>query len=170
MTRSGDCAAKETSGRRAIMAELKTGTWVVVADSEKALILETKGDADYPNLEVRRKETQENPKDIDQSANRPGRFNDGPSPHRSAMGDTDWHELNKERFADDLAEILNARALEQAFDHMVLVAAPSVLGNLRPLLHEEVKKRVIFELDKNLTNQPIDKLETQLRDALKDAA
>lgn len=152
------------------MPKLDTGTWVVIADSEKALILENHGDSDYPHLKVRRKETQDNPPSREQGANRPGRFNDGPSAHRSAMDDTDWHELAKERFADDLAEILNARALDQSFDKIVLVAAPSVLGDLRKVLHEETRKRVVFELDKNLTGHALDVIEQRLQDAMSDAA
>ena len=43
---------------------------------------------------------------------------------RSAMEDTDWHELEKERFADDLAELLYKRGHNGGFDKIVLVAAP----------------------------------------------
>ena len=44
--------------------------WVLIADGEKALFLKNLTDAQDPHLEVVRKEEQENPKDIDQSANR----------------------------------------------------------------------------------------------------
>ena len=152
------------------MPEMKNGTWVVVTDSEKALILVNDGDAEYPNLNVWRKETQDNPPTRDQAANRPGRFNDGPSPQRSAVADTDWHELAKERFAEDLAEILNEQALKQGFERLVLVAGPKVLGNLRKALHAEVEKRIIFELDKNLAGQPMDEIERHIQDAMGNAA
>ena len=55
------------------MTKLRNDDWVVVADGEKALFLCNKTDGQNPHLEVVRKKEQDNPKDIDQSANRPGR-------------------------------------------------------------------------------------------------
>ncbi|CRL09788.1 host attachment family protein [Phaeobacter italicus] len=141
------------------MSGLKHGSYVLVADSEKALLLENMTDAQNPNLEVRKKEEQDNPSDIEQSANRPGRMHDGGVGQRSALDDTDWHELAKERFADDIAELLYARAHKGKLGPIVLVAAPQVLGDLRDKLHKEVQDLVIAEIPKNLTNHPIDKIE-----------
>ncbi|MFW8636841.1 host attachment family protein [Cribrihabitans pelagius] len=148
------------------MTKLSKGTWVLVADSEKALFLENVTDAQDPYLEVRSKDEQENPSDQAQSANRPGRFNDGPSVHRSAVDDTDWHELAKERFASDLADKLYKMAHKGKFEKLVLVAAPDVLGELRQNLHKEVENRVAGEIAKNLTNHPLDKIEQMVRDEL----
>ncbi len=55
------------------ITDLRNGTWVLVADGEKALFLVNDGDAEIPVLNVTREEHQENPHDIEQSANRPGR-------------------------------------------------------------------------------------------------
>ena len=85
---------------------LKHGIWVVVADGEKALFLRNEGDATYPNLEVVREVREENPPTREQGTDRPGRFNDGPSAHKSAVADTDWHRVEKERFADEIADRL----------------------------------------------------------------
>lgn len=148
------------------MTKLKTGTWVLVASSEKALFLENTGDTRDYNLTVRRKKTQDNPPTREQAANRPGRFNDSSGVHRSAVADTDWHELEKERFAEDLADILYQRAHRGDFDEIVLVAAPDTLGQLRPALHSEVADRIVGEIPKNLTNMPIDKMESHIQDAL----
>ncbi|CUI01094.1 host attachment family protein [Leisingera aquaemixtae] len=148
------------------MTFLTQGTWVLVADSEKALFLENTTDAQNPNLKVRRKDEQENPSNREQSANRPGRFNDGPSVHRSAVDDTDWHQLAKERFASDLADRLYKMAHKGQFERLVLVAAPEVLGELRKNLHKEVADRVVAEVAKNLTNHETSKIEEMVKDAL----
>ncbi|MBR9764789.1 MAG: host attachment protein [Rhodobacteraceae bacterium] len=145
------------------MNHLPHEAWVLVADGEKALFLRNVTDGEDPYLQVIRKEEQENPKDIDQSANRPGRMNDTGVQQRSAMDDTDWHELAKERFADDLAEMLYSRAHRGAFDKIVLVAPPKVLGELRKQLHQEVTQRVIGEVPKTLTNHPLDEIERQVK-------
>ena len=152
------------------MAKMKEGTWVLVADGEKALILENHGDGDYPNLQVRRKEEQENPPTREQAANRPGRMPDGGQGQRSALDDTDWHELEKERFAHDIADLLYERAHKGMFDSIVLVAAPSILGELRKTLHQEVTGKVIAEIPKTLTNHPLDEIEKRVTEDLKDAA
>ncbi|MFX0547097.1 host attachment family protein [Roseovarius sp. S1116L3] len=148
------------------MAELKPGTWVLICDGEKALFLRNDGDAEAPDLNVVRIDEQDNPKDIEQSANRPGRMTGGgPSP-KSAFDDTDWHELAKERFASDLADRLYKQAHKGKFDHIVIVAASKTLGALRQELHQEVTNKVIAEIDKDLTNHPLDKVEKMIKDDL----
>ena len=82
---------------------LKSGLWLMVADGEKALFLKNEGDTTYPNFEVVREIGQSNPPTREQGSDRPGRFNDGPSAHRSAVADTDWHKVGKVRFADEIA-------------------------------------------------------------------
>ena len=150
------------------MAVLSSGIWVLVADGEKALILENHGDEKFPDLRVRRKEEQDNPKTIDQAANRPGRMDDSQG-NRSAFQDTDWHELAKDRFAADLADLLYDRAHKGMFDRIVLVAAPEVLGELRRTIHKEVADRVVAEIPKVLTTQPLDEIEKRVAEAMEDA-
>lgn len=141
------------------MTKLKNGTWVLIADGEKALFLQNQTDSEDPFLEVFREEEQENPPNREQAANRRGRFNDGPSVHRSAVDDTDWHRLAKDRFAGELADILYKKAHAGAFEQIVLVAPPGTLGELRQQLHQEVTDKVIGEIDKTLTNHALDDIE-----------
>ena len=148
------------------MTRIKNGTWVLVADGEKALFLQNQTDGENPHLQVVRKEEQDNPKDIDQSANRPGRVHQSASTGRSAFEDTDWHELAKERFAADLADILYERAHKGQFDKIILVASPTVLGELRGHLHQEVSDKVIGEIAKTLTNHPLTDIEKIVKEDL----
>ncbi|WP_099823720.1 host attachment family protein [Oceaniglobus indicus] len=146
------------------MTTLPHKAWVLIADGEKALVLENITDGEDPNLQVRRKEEQDNPSDYEQSANRPGRMQEGrpgnqASGPRSAFQDTDWHELAKDRFADDLAEMLYEDAHKGKFDALVIAASPGVLGELRDKMHKEVRDRLIFEIPKTLTNHSIDDIE-----------
>ena len=148
------------------MATLKHDTWVLVADGEKALLLENATDHENPYLKVVRKKEQDNPSDLEQSANRPGRMNDNGMGQKSAFDDTDWHELAKDRFAHDLADLLYGHAHKGNFDHIVLVAAPSVLGELRETLHQEVIEKVIAEIPKTLTNHPLNEIEDIIKSDL----
>jgi protein required for attachment to host cells len=145
------------------MAVLTKGTWVLVADGEKALFLRNDLDDRDPDLNVMRIETQDNPPDREQSADRPGRMPDTGRQQRSAMDDTDWHLLAKERFADDLADLLYQQVHAGAFDRIVLVAPPATLGELRAKLHLEVQNAVVGEVAKDLTNHPLDEVEKLLK-------
>ncbi|SPH17567.1 hypothetical protein DEA8626_01090 [Defluviimonas aquaemixtae] len=148
------------------MTGLSQDTWVLVADGEKSLFLRNITDAQAPHLEVIRKEEQDNPPTREQAANRPGRMNDDGPGHKSAFDDTDWHELAKDRFAADLADMLYARAHRGAFDRIVLVASPGVLGELRGQLHKEVSDRTVGEIAKTLTNHPVDEIERIVKSEL----
>lgn len=139
---------------------LKHDGWIVVADGAKALFLRNEGDEKFPNLEIFKKKEQDNPATHDQGTDRPGRLSDGPGAHRSAVADTDWHTLAEDRFASELSDILYKRAHKGDFSQLVLVAAPSVLGEIRKNLHKEVASRVIAEIDKDLTNHEIGDIET----------
>ncbi len=141
---------------------VKSGTWILVADSEKAMFLRNVGDDMDFDFEVLRRELHDNPATRDQGSHPPGRFNDGPSVQRSAVEDTDWHSLEKERFAADLSERLYQYAHAGKFNGIVIVAAPAVLGHLRGAFHSDVRSKIVAEIDKNLTNMPIDEIETYL--------
>lgn len=145
------------------MATLTNGTFVVVADGEKALFLRNDGDEEYPNLVVLREIEHPNPPSREQGTDRPGRYPDaGTASHLSAVEETDWHRLEKERFAKELADRLYRLAHAHKFERLVIVAPPRVLGDLRPELHKEVVSRVAAEVAKDLVNQPIDRIETLL--------
>jgi protein required for attachment to host cells len=151
------------------MAKLENGTWVLIADGEKALFMVNETDAEDPFLQVFREEEQDNPPNRDQAANRRGRFNDGPSVHRSAVDDTDWHQLSKDRFAHELSEILYKQAHKGKFERIVLVAPPKTLGELRDEMHQEVAAKVVGEIPKTLTNHPMDEIEKIVKAELEKA-
>lgn len=141
---------------------LKTGLWLMVADGEKALFLKNEGDTLHPNFQVVREIGQENPPTREQGTDRPGRFSDGPSAHRSAVADTDWHKVGKIRFADEIAQRLYKMAHRGDFKEIALIAPPLVLGELRKRLHPEVSDRVVGEIPKTLTNHAVFDIEKLL--------
>lgn len=145
--------------------DLEHDVWVLVADGEKGLILRNEGDRQYPNLEVVREMEQENPPTREQGSDRPGRMPDGPGVHRSAVDDTDWHRMAKERFAEEMAGRLYKMAHRGDFEKLILVAPPLVLGALRKQLHKEVESRVTGEVPKTLTNHPVYEIEKILQAA-----
>ena len=151
------------------MTGLPQGTWVLVADGEKALFLENLTDDADPNLRVWREEHQDNPPDREQGTDRPGRFHDAGPGQKSAFEETDWHRLEKERFAQELADRLYTYAHGGRFARLVVVAPPKVLGDLRGKLHNEVADRVVAEIPKTHTLHPVDQIEALVAAALHEA-
>ena len=150
------------------MARLQNGTMIVVTDSEKALFMVNLTDGDDPNFEVVRKDQEDNPPDREQSANRRGRVQESAGSGVSAYQETDFHELQKDRFASDLADKLYRMAHAGRFEKLVVVASPQVLGVLRGEVHKEVADRIVAEIPKTLTNHPMGEIERIVQDALAD--
>ncbi len=135
---------------------------VFVGDGTKALFLRNKGDAELVNLVVERIFEQENPATRDQGTDRPGRSFASSGTHRSAMEQTDWHQLAEDRFVGEVAERLYKHAHAGRYDKLIVVAPPKVLGNLRKAFHKEVSDRISAEIPKELTSHPLHEIERLL--------
>jgi protein required for attachment to host cells len=154
------------------MAKIPSGAWVVVGDGEKALFLRNEGEEAFPKLAVIRELEHANPPTREQGTDTPGRMADGSRPgrtpqitHMSAVEETDWHRLEKARFAKELADRLYKAAHAGAYDKLIVAAPPVVLGEIRKSLHKEVESRLLFDLPKELTNHTVDGIETAIADA-----
>ena len=134
-------------------------SFVLVADGKKLLFLRNEGDGDYPKLEVEAKEEQENPPTRDQKSDEAGRVFASAGPGHSAYAETDFHQLEEDRFAADAAEMLKDRALRNEFESLIVVAPPRTLGELRKHYHKEVQKRLAGEIAKDLTGHPVAEIE-----------
>lgn len=150
------------------MAALEQGTWVIIADGEKALVMENITDAQDPNLVVVSVEEPEARQP--RSSARAGRRYDGGPKQKSAVEEDTWKSHAKSLFVQDVANLLNKKGLKGAFNRLVLVASPHVLGLLRRRLHSDVLAKVVAEVDKTLTNHPLHKVEQVLKHRLKPAA
>ena len=138
---------------------------VLVADGRKLLFLRNAGDEVHPNLTVEHAREQNNPSDGEQSTDRPGRSFSSVGAGRSAYEETDYHQLEEDRFAADAADLLKRRALSQDYESLIVVAPPKTLGELRKHYHKEVTDRLTGELSKDLTGHPIADIEQALLSA-----
>jgi protein required for attachment to host cells len=85
---------------------------------------------------------------------------DGPSGSRPP--ESSAQETDEATFAKQLAHHLYDKAHKGLFDHLVLVADPDTLGEIRPILHEEVKHKITMELNKTLVNSSATDIERSL--------
>lgn len=146
------------------MAQLKLshGAWVFVGDGQKALFLINEGDEKFPNL--RRLSVWQNPDppSREQGSDAPGRAYSSVGGIRSAVEETDWHELQKQRFAKSVAEGINNAALSNSFDQICIIAPPKILGDLRREFAKETESKIVAEVAKDLTNHTIAEIERLL--------
>ena len=75
---------------------------------------------------------------------------------------TDPHRELKRTFAHELADMLDQRLTEKAYDRLVIVAPPKALGDLRAALSAHVKPLVYAELNKDLVKTPTAELPSHL--------
>lgn len=131
------------------MNKIPAGTWVVVADGTQARMLRNVGTDATLSL---KQDRLLQPKDL---------INDGPAgrqpPERSE------EDIDEATFAKQLVKRLNAAALSDEFAHLILVADPRTLGEMRPLLHQETSKRLVGEINKTLTGSTLEDIERALR-------
>ena len=130
-------------------------TWILIADGAKARVVEQdKNSRRYrPAFEEAHFGTTAQSREI--ASDRPGRTFDSGGEGRHAMEPaTDPQRYAKFSFARDLADRLTVAANRNEFDRLILVAAPRTLGDLRGLLPDTVRSKVVVEIDKDLTNTP----------------
>lgn len=135
--------------------EIPAGALLLVGDGRKALFLRNKGAPTHVELVVERVLEHPNPPTREQGTDRPGRYRGGGDSPKSAFEEVDWHQLAEDRFAAEIGDALNRLAQDNKFYNLILVAPPKVLGALRHRLHKETLGKVVAEVPKDLTSQPV---------------
>lgn len=135
---------------------------VMVADGAKAMFFRNAGDSDYLDLKLI--------DGVQQAAERDGEIKTGPAGQASStlqgtMGETNFQDQAEARFAADAAATLNRQALAGDYEQLVIVADPKTLGELRKHYHVELERRLVGEIAKDLTGQPVDQIERTLANA-----
>jgi protein required for attachment to host cells len=145
----------------------KPTTWFVVADRSRVRVctpdddgtLRRIRDFDAPTVRARAQEVV---------TGRRGRRADGPAgtAGRSAMDpQTPAQDAEVARFVNDVSEWLEHSRHHEAFDELVLVAGPQMLGELRQSFPATLDRSVGDTLDRVYTPLPWPKLTTRLRKA-----
>ncbi|TAK48909.1 MAG: host attachment protein [Xanthobacteraceae bacterium] len=135
---------------------------VFVGDGRKALFLRNDGDAKFPNLKTEQVFIHDTPATHELGADKPGRGFSGIDQRRSAMEQTDWHDLEEQHFTRDVAAALEKLVRERNVKALVIAAPPRTLAELRQAFHDDVKKRIIAEIGKDFTHEPVYEIERHL--------
>lgn len=141
----------------------KTVTWVLIADGAQARVLENTG----PGKGLKQVDGLDFAIDPlmaqDIMADKPGRSHSSVGQGRSAMEPkTDPVDHRETEFVKGLADMLDREQQRGAYDRLVIAAAPIALGDIRKAISPTVKKTILAELDKDLTNLPTAQLDKHL--------
>ncbi|MBV9286544.1 MAG: host attachment protein [Hyphomicrobiales bacterium] len=136
--------------------------FIFVGDGCKALFLRNEGDEKFVNFVTEQVFVDDNPPTREQGTDRPGRvYASARNAPRSAVEPTDWHHIEEQRFAKKVAEALE-RLVRQRHARLVIAAPPKTLADLRKAFDPDVKARVIAEINKDFTNQPVGEIEQHI--------
>lgn len=87
-----------------------------------------------------------------------------------AAPDTDPKEVEAQKFARELATMLQEGLHRHAYDKVVLVAPPQFLGLLRSTVSNEVSKHIELTVNKDLTRLELHEIQAHLQDELSKAS
>ncbi|MCX2893777.1 host attachment family protein [Stenotrophomonas lactitubi] len=130
------------------------GTLIIVADGGSARVFTNVGSEQKLTL---KQEGELRLQDISEQ----GVSGQGPS--GAVPKDMSISQLNEATFAKQVAEQLNEDALNNRYAHLVLIADPTTLGRIRPLLHKETQARLLVDIAKDLTNAPLEDIQRTLQ-------
>lgn len=136
------------------MARMAKGTLILVADGEKALILENAGTPDAPELSLVSRHAVP-PEALAGATDRPGRMADNGPGQRSALEQADYARLAGEAFAADLAGVIEAEVSGRGAARLVIAAPAPILGAMRPHLGAATGRALAAECAKTLTGHPL---------------
>lgn len=130
---------------------------IVVADGERAKFL-TKDKMDIVPVQATTHRPDELPTHKDLGSGKPGTggHNAGSSFH-AMTPHTDYHRAEKDAFAHEISQKVNE--MQDAYEEIILIAPPLVLGELRKHITKNSHEKIVLEINKDLTKLPLHELQ-----------
>lgn len=121
--------------------QIPKGATVAVADGQKLSLFQNAGEAANPKL----------------TALPVGEVNtdnkSGGKGHASSAANPDDNTQDEDGFVAGVVDILNGQVLSGKISHLVVIAAPRALGEMRKHYHAKLKEVLVGEISKDLTGQ-----------------
>lgn len=64
-----------------------------------------------------------------------------------------------------VSEWLNARCIAGEIDHVLIIADPKTIGEMRHHYHAKLQEKLVGEITKTLTQEPTERIEEAIREA-----
>ena len=121
---------------------------ILVIDGTKKILYRNCGKDFAADLEVLEQDAKPVPSTAALGTDKPGRSFKAFGSARSAYQSTDYHQSEEDRFVIAATEQLNILAQQSRIDFIV-VAAPHVMGVIRKYYSNDLRKRIVTEIDKD---------------------
>jgi protein required for attachment to host cells len=131
--------------------KLPKGALVAVVDGEKLALFENTGQQDIALT------AKPVPEVADRASGAAGRISSEANPDNDTQAE--------DGFAMGVAEVLNKWVLNNKVEHLLVIAAPKTLGQLRKGWHKETEARVVGEIAKDLTGHSTDQIAAAIEKA-----
>lgn len=127
------------------------GALVVVVDGEKIALFENAGRQDVQLAALPTPAIEE------RASGAAGRISSEANPDNDTQAE--------DGFAMGVADVINKMVLSNKVEHLLVIAAPKTLGQLRKGWHKETEARLVGELAKDLTGHSIDQISAAIEKA-----
>lgn len=124
--------------------KLPKGTLVAVVDGEKLALFENTG---QQAIELKSRPT---PSIEDRASGAAGRISSEANPDNDTQAE--------DGFAMGVSDVLNTWVLNNKVEHLLVIAAPKTLGQLRKGWHKQTQSRLVGEIAKDLTGHSGDQI------------
>ena len=121
---------------------LPKGASVAVADGEKLSYFENAGDE--ANLKL-----------IERPLGAIDDHGKGSGSRQASAGNPDESQSREDGFSTGIVQRLNSEVLGGSIQHLVIIAAPRALGEMRKHYHKELSARLLGEISKDLTGHSL---------------
>jgi len=141
---------------------LANNALVLVTDGRKTLFFRNHGDENQIDLRIEAFEERADLPNSELKSDAAGSSKQSFGFGRPAMEETDFHQLEEDRWAHAAADEVNKRVLANGFEALAIIAPPKTLGLIRKKLHKEAERRLVCEISKEMTGRPIPDIEALL--------
>jgi protein required for attachment to host cells len=130
-------------------------TWVLIADASRARVLESEGKGEGLRRVAGMEFENELPPTHELVDDRqPRSYESVGSARHAVSGRTDPRRKEKRRFVEFVSGQVEDALDLHAFDRLVLVAPPQVLGDFRDVVSTSISNLIVAEFAKDLTKTP----------------
>jgi protein required for attachment to host cells len=123
-------------------------TLIMAIDGARMCLFRNKSSVREPRLELLAEQARKTPSTAELGDDQPGRAFQSSSSVRGAYETTDLHQQAEDEFTLEMAELLIFQMKDED-RQAILIAPPHVLGLMRKHLPDDIRRRLIAEIDKD---------------------
>lgn len=143
---------------------MQKGTWLVIANSVQANFYQLTHE-EYSLLETL-EHAEGRLKTHDLVSDKTGHYRAGGTVRGAYGSTTDPHEEQHHLFAKEVADFLETKRQDKAYQHIILCAAPHFLGLLNKEMSEDVQAMIFETIAKDYIPLPAKELDKIIQDMI----